>query len=521
MKKLYKKLAVTFAVSSLLIAVLFTVSLYTRSREENYSYLNQLLESTAFNLKREKTDQEERIAILKDDYLNRAWAVEYILSNDYDSIVQNDGLLLLRELMEVKNISVIGNSGEILLTTDDTSADYYEDKGELEALLSSPEDKAYVIFTDELHFSESPYCFHVLVRSYSEAFNAVRIDADVSRLGLMNDEELIKSTLKQATTEYATSIFAVDKNTGKLLGITENNRQQFQIDDVTTDSDLLEFLNSKQSSEGFLVSIDGKIRQAVVHKLNDIYLVAFSDMEKVFGSVARIFLEGLLSIGAISAMTVFMVHYHIKRMEKELSLARTEAKYDKLTGLYNRSGFEQCIEKFLSQEESAGVLLLLDLDNFKKINDSEGHPEGDRVLERFAECLRCVFRREDSIGRLGGDEFIVLIQNELPEKILADKLNTVLDEVRNMLGSYREKYEASVSIGAVPIDGSVKSYEALYKYADAALYIAKYMGKNRYYVNSQKITCAKEECSIYAEDNNDNHYIKDIKNSKDHSSDKK
>lgn len=499
MKKLYQKLAVTFVLSTFLIAILFTMGLYRRSREENRHYLEQLLESTSVNLENTTADQEERLSILKDDYLKRAWAVEYILKNDYDEISESEGLSLIMELMEVKSICAVSSSGEILLTTSPDSGDMYDDPQELEALFSSLDEKAYVIRADTPVLTGEPLCFHVLVRSDSEDFSAVRIDADAVRLGLMDRENIIKSTLKQATTEFSTSIFAVDKNTGKVLGITENNDQRLQIEGVSNEEELLKFLDSGKDKGSFLVKIDGKICQAVVQSIDGVYLAAFSDMEKVFGSVAKTFAEGLLGIGGISVMTVLLVRYHIKRMEKELSLARTEAKYDKLTGLYNRSGFEQCIESFLSQE-AKGVLLLLDLDNFKSINDGEGHPEGDRILERFANCLSRVFRREDSIGRLGGDEFIVLIQNELPQGILEEKLNTVLYEVRIMLGSYREKYGASVSIGAVPIDGSVKSYEALYKYADAALYIAKYMGKNRYYINDKKITCAKEECSFYVND---------------------
>lgn len=505
MKRLYQKLAVTFILSSVLIAMLFTMSLYKRSREENCTYLNQLLESTYVNLETMSRDRQEKIEILKDDYLNRALAVELILSNDYERISGGgSGLAVLKELMEVKDISVIDKYGNITMSTTENQEVRYDDTEELDRLFEAEEEKAALFFTDAYTADEKVDCFHVLVKSDSEDFSAVRIDADVSRLGLLSDKELIKSTLKQATTEFATSIFAVDKTTGEILGMTENNLQQFQINGIKTEEELLNFLDMGKDKDALLVMVDGKKSQAVIHSLDGFYLAAFSDMEKVFGSVTRTFLEGLLGIGGISLLTVLLVHYHIKSMEKELSLAKTEAKYDRLTGLYNRSGFEKCMEDFLTQNKISGVLLLLDLDNFKKINDCEGHPEGDRILVKFSACLRKVFRREDSIGRLGGDEFIVLIQNEIPEAILEEKLGTVLEEVRKMLGEYREKHGASVSIGAVPIDSTVRSYEALYKYADAALYIAKYMGKNRFFINDKKITCAKEECSYYAENTDNN-----------------
>lgn len=504
MKRLYKKLAVTFLLSSVLIALLFTLSLYKRSMEENCLYLHQLLDSTNINLESMRNDQQKKSEIIEKDYLNRALAVEYILSNDYGNVYDNSGLFVLKELMEVENITVMNKSGKILMSTDNAEG-VYENAKELAKLFSSGGEKEYLICSEIYDFENGNSHFYILVKSQSEEFAALRIDAEVSKLGLMSEEDIIRSTLKKATTEYATSIFAVDKGTGKIIGITENNIQQFNIDGVGTQKELLNFLEQGTGKDAFMVKIREKISQMAVYDLGSIYLAAFSDAEKVFGSVTRTFLEGIAGIGGISILTVLMIHYHIKSMEKELSMAKTEAKYDKLTGLYNRNGFEKCMDEFLLKEKPSGVLLLLDLDNFKKINDGEGHPEGDRILQKLGICLKKVFRRDDFIGRLGGDEFIVLIQNDLPADILEEKLFTVLEDVRTMLGGYREKYNASASIGAVPVDGSVKSYEILYKYADAALYIAKYMGKNRFYINDKGITCAKEECSFYASDENNKH----------------
>ena len=94
------------------------------------------------------------------------------------------------------------------------------------------------------------------------------------------------------------------------------------------------------------------------------------------------------------------------RMEDQLNEARSEAEYDRLTGLYNRTGFERRAETFLGEENRKGAMVLLDLDNFKRVNDSEGHPAGDEILREFAGCLSAAFRSEDVIGRLGGDEFV-------------------------------------------------------------------------------------------------------------------
>ena len=103
------------------------------------------------------------------------------------------------------------------------------------------------------------------------------------------------------------------------------------------------------------------------------------------------------------------------RISSALSMAVENAAREKLTGLLNREGFEKHMEEFLHSPHSLGVLILLDLDNFKKINDSLGHPQGDKVLKIFAGALKGVFRQHDYVGRIGGDEFTVFIPNALPQ----------------------------------------------------------------------------------------------------------
>lgn len=82
----------------------------------------------------------------------------------------------------------------------------------------------------------------------------------------------------------------------------------------------------------------------------------------------------------------------------------------------------------------------------------------------------------------------------MPQDILEQKFDALLSGIKDLFGAYYEKYGTSVSIGAVPIDGTVRTYKGLYKCADTALYIAKYLGKNRYYINEKKISCMKREC---------------------------
>lgn len=162
---------------------------------------------------------------------------------------------------------------------------------------------------------------------------------------------------------------------------------------------------------------------------------------------------------------------------------RVEAQHDALTGLYNRATFQHGVEKVLAKsEDRTHAFFLLDLDNFKGINDSKGHAFGDAVLIDTAKRLGDQFRSYDLVGRIGGDEFVVLM-NDVRTVEAAER------KARDICTLYRDtaigegNYKISCSIGiAIYRPGSGKGYELLYQQADEMLYQAKENGKDRYAV---------------------------------------
>ncbi len=549
MKRLYKRLAATFLFSALLSVVIFAVSLYWRGIKENGRSLDQLLVSVESNFERANREYNEKIEHLREDYLSRVRAVEYIVSQD-GQMIDRSGLEILKSLMETGDISLIDSSGRIFLSTSETLQDSQEESSVLEALEQAPEGEKTAVRIDQADFRKHPEYFYAVSGSESEQFSAVRVDADLSRAGLVSGKELVGSILRQATTEYETSIFAVGKERGKVFGITENNSQKISIRNVKEGEEMLDYLSGIPKERPVLLYVNGAWQSAVVRDLEEMYLVAFTGMDRIAGNVLLSFWLGLAVIGTVSVLTVLIVRHHLKkylfrhfeqiregiygvirgerdlkeddseipelkplmemifqleqqyveksrgidRMENQLSEARTEAEYDRLTGLYNRNGFERRAAEFLRQDHPRGVLILLDLDNFKQINDCEGHPEGDRVLRRFAGCLSETFRQGDVTGRIGGDEFVVLIPNSMQRGILEEKFVILLEEIRRALGEWYEKYRVSASIGAVLVDGTVRDYKKLYRCADTALYISKYLGKDCFYINEKMIDCMRREC---------------------------
>ena len=175
-----------------------------------------------------------------------------------------------------------------------------------------------------------------------------------------------------------------------------------------------------------------------------------------------------------------------KNQEFEFLKISEKSKYDFLTHLYNRETFEKKFNDFLisreNSEETVDALFLIDLDNFKEINDVFGHRAGDKVLHEVADTLKHSLRNSDLLGRLGGDEFVLLIKNapniEAIHKI-AQKLNSSLTKTytRN-----NKSISISCSIGISIIDTDF-SFKKAYKNADKALYHVKYNGRNSYFIN--------------------------------------
>ena len=185
----------------------------------------------------------------------------------------------------------------------------------------------------------------------------------------------------------------------------------------------------------------------------------------------------------------------LQSLSENLKLSETKRYTDALTGLFNRSYVQKELEKSLKSDKPEGTLVLVDLDNFKKVNDSVGHLEGDLLLKKFAKILRSSFRTSDIVARLGGDEFVVLIQQNIPDDTLRWKLNYLVETVHEELEEYYKLYQLSVSVGAASITPKVSSFEELYQYADAAMYVAKQNGKDGFYFNQENNPCMKKECT--------------------------
>ncbi|MDO4303303.1 MAG: diguanylate cyclase [Bacillota bacterium] len=190
-----------------------------------------------------------------------------------------------------------------------------------------------------------------------------------------------------------------------------------------------------------------------------------------------------LVLAAVVVFAVFFVVTNILgkiKNDENSKVLQEKADTDLLTGLNNKLATERKIKEYMEENpDDLAMMFLLDIDNFKKINDTMGHAFGDEVLRTLGKKISANFRMTDIIGRTGGDEFTIFL------KALKDDSNT-LREAQKLVNFFRNfqvgeyvKYSATASIGAAVFPAHGKDFETLYKAADQALYKAKKRGKNQ------------------------------------------
>ncbi|MGQ7863592.1 GGDEF domain-containing protein [Pseudomonas sp. CBSPBW29] len=184
--------------------------------------------------------------------------------------------------------------------------------------------------------------------------------------------------------------------------------------------------------------------------------------------------------GAMAIMLIALSMTGTERYRREEQIARLAAR-DPLTALYNRRALEVRAPSLLSKVSQArpGALLLIDIDNFKLINDLYGHTAGDRLLVALSEMIRAQLPDDSLAARLGGDEFVILLNNTSNARIV--ELGSALREEFHQAASqaFATPEAVTLSIGASLFDTPPASLAALIEQGDAALYESKRGGRNR------------------------------------------
>lgn len=210
-------------------------------------------------------------------------------------------------------------------------------------------------------------------------------------------------------------------------------------------------------------------------------LIVFSILLYLKGIINLPYEKSSLFTIVISIMiTAYVANTIIKEILENLQNLAKLANFDTLTSVYNRRKIFQTLNDELYRAKRYKrplSILMIDIDNFKKLNDNLGHQFGDKVLQDFAILLKNIVRKTDVIGRIGGEEFLVI----LPETTLEGAKN-VAEKIRKSVEDYFKGYctiNITVSIGIAQVREPIYSIDSILYEADVAMYKAKNAGKNK------------------------------------------
>lgn len=205
------------------------------------------------------------------------------------------------------------------------------------------------------------------------------------------------------------------------------------------------------------------------------------EVDNAFRNLKNTVIELVAVLGVFAIVAIgFAIYTATKSRERGRKL-EDKADMDLLTELTNKAATERMIDEYITSHPNGhGVLFILDIDNFKKVNDTMGHAFGDTLLKTLGKEIRTEFRVTDVVGRTGGDEFMIFLKDINDDLIVEREANRITRFFHDFkAGGDYVKYSATASIGCAiyPNDGA--TFKDLYVSADQALYRAKKRGKNQ------------------------------------------
>lgn len=235
------------------------------------------------------------------------------------------------------------------------------------------------------------------------------------------------------------------------------------------------------SSGYFLSRHDGRLQYMVYQSvgLDNGWMMCYTVSDHEAGADYSFVFQDVLCLGIaflVGFLLLLLPILHISQRERRHLLH--QAQTDPLTGLLNRSSTRAYVNHWLSGPDSQGALLMLDLDRFKEINDLYGHQAGDSILLLVAGQLRAHFRQSDVIGRIGGDEFMILMKGVSSLPVTERHMDQLCRELRQLKDPEYPQITISCSVGAAVAPAHGRTFKELYSHADHALYRAKHQGKD-------------------------------------------
>lgn len=304
------------------------------------------------------------------------------------------------------------------------------------------------------------------------------------------------------------SILVVERDSDELKKILDALSGEYKLSVCSTQEDALSFLQHK--IPGMILIEDSKpdvdalgIIEYVKHadELLQIPIIVISQGENehfekscirlgasdfIFRPCSPVGIRSRVKRVLDMEMTKKSLRAAVSAKSAEIDEMRDMAKRDPLTRLLNRAYSEGRINEYLSERRNRGTLLMLDMDNFKDVNDQYGHIAGDELLIEFANTLTSLTRQDDIVCRLGGDEFIIFLKDVNCHAMIIEKVEQLIMTLEKRIVKPESGGTITVSMGIAVAPDDGRSFNQLYQNADKALYYVKMNNKGSYHFFSEE-----------------------------------
>lgn len=405
----------------------------------NYSYLNVLAQELS---KSEDLFSENNISLIKAFMENTDLNRTAIIDSDGNALYDNN---------VVKNVA---------------HRRYFKESMQGKQSLSDPLESS----VDQ----QTRVILSVPIYKNNQVIGVVGGSYNVTKLGNMLFDDLFDGQGKSFIVDQDGNLITRDKKYEKKHNIkTIDNlfdicdEKEVKTDFNQQESDLIQ-IQTKKNKSLYLAYSPLKINDWMICYIVPVHVAQESyTFIKHYETLLATFL-GLI----VLSLMIYLAHSNSRENKYLIHLSEI----DPLTSVFNKETTQKLIDQKLKNHEQF-CFLILDVDDFKSVNDNYGHAVGDKVLKNLSDLFKNHFRQTDIVGRIGGDEFIILIKGE---HIAESRIQSLLQKVNALKIEELQDFKLSISVGMAFAPSNGTTFMELYRHADHALYQTKRTGKNNY-----------------------------------------
>ena len=405
----------------------------------NYSYLNVLAQELS---KSEDLFSENNISLIKAFMENTDLNRTAIIDSDGNALYDNN---------VVKNVA---------------HRRYFKESMQGKQSLSDPLESS----VDQ----QTRVILSVPIYKNNQVVGVVGGSYNVTKLGNMLFDDLFDGQGKSFIVDQDGNLITRDKKYEKKHNIkTIDNlfdicdEKEVKTDFNQQESDLIQ-IQTKKNKSLYLAYSPLKINDWMICYIVPVHVAQESyTFIKHYETLLATFL-GLI----VLSLMIYLAHSNSRENKYLIHLSEI----DPLTSVFNKETTQKLIDQKLKNHEHF-CFLILDVDDFKSVNDNYGHAVGDKVLKNLSDLFKNHFRQTDIVGRIGGDEFIILIEDE---HIAESRIQSLLKKVNALKIEELQDFKLSISVGMAFAPSNGTTFMELYRHADHALYQTKRTGKNNY-----------------------------------------